>query len=88
MSMKEAFVRAVLISGEFEGNIWKAKYLDNEFRGSVVISFTSLLKQSTDKINQLSKNSYLSIMKQKKTPTFNQKGHKRSINIHINCLMT
>ena len=75
---RDKFVRAVLIADEFKGRIWKAKYLDNESRGSVAVSSKLLYIQSYDKTNELSKNSYLSILKHRKTPTFNQKGHKRS----------
>ena len=42
MSMGEAFVRAVLISGDFEGIICNAKHLDNESRGSVATFSTFL----------------------------------------------
>jgi hypothetical protein len=44
----DKFVRAVLIAGEFEGSLWKAKYLDNESRGSVAVSSTLLFIQSSD----------------------------------------
>ena len=41
----DKFVRAVLIAGEFEGSLWKAKYLDNESRGSVAVSSKLLFIQ-------------------------------------------
>jgi hypothetical protein len=53
-------VRAVLISGEFDGRLWKAKYSDNESRGSVAVSFTILVIQSSAQTNPLSKNLNLS----------------------------
>ena len=49
-------------------------------------SFTILNIQTSDKTNQLSKTSYLSIVKQN-TPTFNQKGHKRFIYFEKTYLM-
>ena len=53
--MREAFVRAVVISCEFERSLWNTKYLDNESRGSVVTFFTIIFIRSFDKTNQLSK---------------------------------
>jgi hypothetical protein len=44
-----------------------------------VASITILSIRFVDKTNQLSKNLYLSRLKHRKTPKFNQKGHKRSI---------
>jgi hypothetical protein len=57
--------------------------MGNESRWSVAVSFSLLFKQSSDQTNQLSKKLYLSILKQLKTVTFDQKGHKRSINYEI-----
>ena len=65
-------MRAVLIAGEFGGCIWKAKYLENESRGSVAISFTLLFIQLSDETNQLSKKSYLSILKLKQKDAYIQ----------------
>ena len=58
-------MRAVLIADEFEGSIWNVKDWDNESRGSVAVSATVLFIQSSDKTNQLSKNFYLSLLKEK-----------------------
>jgi hypothetical protein len=58
-----------------------ARYLDNESRGSVSVSSTLLFIQSyllLIQTNQLSKNNYISILKQKKTPKFDRKRPKRS----------
>jgi hypothetical protein len=57
----------------------KGENYDNESRGSVVASFTIIFIQSSYQTNQLSKNSYLSLLKQKNATTLNQKRHKLSI---------
>ena len=57
----------------------KGENYDNESRGSVVASFTIIFIQSSYQTNQLSKNSYLSLLKQKIATTLNQKRHKLSI---------
>jgi hypothetical protein len=68
-----------MIAGEPEKNIWKAEYLDNESRWSVAVSSTLLYIQSSDKTNQLSKNSRLSFLKHKRLHSI-----KRATNVLFN----